>query len=203
MLKALRELVTRGFEVLAIVLMCAVAALAAVPQGWYMEGSRPTEYEAGVDAQVSHGAHPSAYLKARKTGIDGFGTLMQDFRAKEYAGKRVRFSAFVKSQDVESWAGLWMRVDKREGATPQVLAFDNMSTRPIKGTADWTNYAVVLDVSDDATGIFFGMMINGSGNVWMSDVKVETVGMDVPTTALAMGSSASRPDGPTNLNFEQ
>jgi hypothetical protein len=203
MFKAFRGVATRGLEVLALVLVCAVAALAAVPQGWYVAGSRPAEYEAGVDAQVSHGGHPSAYLKAKKAGIDGFGTLMQDFRAKGYVGKRVRFSAFVKSQDVESWAGLWMRVDKREGAAPQVLAFDNMSTRPIKGTADWTNYAVVLDVSDDATGIFFGMMINGSGNVWMSDVEVETVGMDVPTTALATGSSASRPDGPTNLNFEQ
>jgi hypothetical protein len=65
-------------------------------------------------------------LKAKKPAIEGFGTLMQDFRANEYVGKRVRFSAFVKSQDLESWAGLWMRVDQGEGATPQVLAFDNM-----------------------------------------------------------------------------
>jgi hypothetical protein len=66
-----------------------------------------------------------------------------------------------------------MRVDKGEGATPQVLAFDNMSTRAIQGTADWTKYAVVLDVPDGATGVFLGVMVNGSGSVWMSDVKVE------------------------------
>jgi hypothetical protein len=57
-------------------------------------------------------------VKAKKPAIDGFGTLMQDFRAKQYVGKRVRFSAFVKSENVEGWAGLWMRVDKGEGATP-------------------------------------------------------------------------------------
>jgi hypothetical protein len=84
-----------------------------------------------------------------------------------------------------------------------VLAFDNMPTRAIKGTTDWTNYAIVLDVPDGATGIFLGVMVNGSGSVWMSDVKVETVGMDVPTTALATATSASRPDGPANLAFEQ
>jgi len=42
----------------------------------------------------------------------GFGTLMQDFRADHYQGKRVRFSAFVKTEAAQDWAGLWMRVDK-------------------------------------------------------------------------------------------
>jgi hypothetical protein len=194
---------TAALKAAVLALAFSLTLWATVPRGWYMAGSKPMEYETGVDAQARHNGHPSAYLKAKKPAIEGFGTLMQDFRANEYVGKRVRFSAFVKSQDLESWAGLWMRVDQGEGATPQVLAFDNMSTRPIKGTADWTNYAVVLDVPDSATAIFFGVMVNGSGSVWISDLKVETVGMDVPTTALATGTAASRPDGPTNLNFEQ
>jgi len=37
----------------------------------------------------------------------------------------------------------------------------------------------------------------------MSDVKVETVGTDVPTTATTMATRATRPDRPVNLNFEQ
>jgi hypothetical protein len=93
----------------------------------------------------------------------------------------------VKSEGVKSWTGLWKRMDKDKGAP---LASDNMQDRPITGTADWKNCAVVLDVPDGATGIFFGMMIHGTGNVWMSDVKVETVGTDVPTTAMTMGAAA-------------
>src|SRR5450631_487339 len=42
----------------------------------------------------------------------GFGTLMQDFRADHYQGKRVRFSAFVKTEAAQDWAGQWKRVDK-------------------------------------------------------------------------------------------
>jgi len=91
-----------------------------------------------------------------------------------------------------------MRVDKGTGAAP--LAFDNMQNRPITGTVDRKNYAVVLDVPAGATGIFFGLMVDGSDSVWMSDVKVEAVGTDFPTTA--MGTAGPRPDGPTNLNFE-
>jgi hypothetical protein len=59
---------------------------------------------------------------------------MQSFDAKmmqNYLGKRVRFSAAVKTEDVQSWAGLWMRVDKGS----QTVEFDNMQDRPLKGTA--------------------------------------------------------------------
>jgi hypothetical protein len=190
-----------GFRVAAVVWICSLAVWATVPQGWYMAGSKPTDYETGVDKQQTHNGHPSAYLKAKKVEIEGFGTLMQDFRADRYVGKRLRFSASVKSEGLQNWAGLWMRVDQGKGAP---LAFDNMQDRPIRGTEDWGEYAVVLDVPEQATGIFLGVIVNGAGTVWMTDVKVEAVGTDVPTTATGMGTSAApRPDGPTNLNFDQ
>ena len=200
---AWRGCLTMGLKIAALGSVCSLAVWATVPQGWYMAGSKPSEYEAGVDRQITHDDHPSAYLRGRKPEIDGFGTLMQDFRAEQYVGKRVRFNAFVKSEGVQGWAGLWMRVDKGSGPSPQVLAFDNMQNRPIKGTEDWKSYAVVLDVPEGATGIFFGLMAHGAGSVWMSDLKVETVGPDVPTTAMSMATSATRPDTPMNLRFEQ
>jgi hypothetical protein len=36
---------------------------------------------------------------------------MQSFLPDHYAGKRVRFSGFVKAAAVQGWAGLWMRID--------------------------------------------------------------------------------------------
>jgi hypothetical protein len=131
---------------------------AAAPKGWFIAGSKPAEYESGLDAAAAHNDHPSAFVKARSESIDGFGTLMQDFRADPYAAKRIPFSAFVKTAGAQ-WAGLWLRIDK--GANP--LAFDNMQNRPIKGTSDWQKYNVVLDVPDDATGVFFGILLTGGG----------------------------------------
>ena len=176
---------------------CSLTLQAAAPTGWFLAGSKPASYDTGVDAQVSYNGHPCAYLKSKDSQIDGFGTLMQDFRAEHYLGKRVRFSAFVKTADVQAWAGLWMRIDKDS----QQLAFDNMQNRPIKGTKDWQRYDVVLDVPQSATGIFFGLLLGGTGQVWISNVKFEVVQPDIQTTG---GSIAPpMPDEPANLNFDK
>ena len=169
---------------------------AAVPFGWLLAGSNPDNYETGVDPQASYHGSPSAYLKAKQSTVEGFGTLMQDFSAGQYAGKRVRLRASIKAEEVADWAGLWMRVDKGSA----VLSFDNMVDRPIKGTTGWRNYEVVLDVPQDATGIAFGILLNESGSVWLNNVQFDGVGVDVPTTAKA---PARLPEGPTNLNFER
>jgi hypothetical protein len=143
--------------VLAAAFSCALSATA--PIGWYVAGSKPQEYEAGVDANATYQDHVSAYLKSKVTAVEGFGTLMQDFRADKYVGKRIRFRANVKTEDVKSWAGLWMRVDKQITS----LAFDNMHERPISGKTGWHEYAVVLNVARGATGISFGVLLTGPG----------------------------------------
>ncbi len=167
----------------------------AVPPGWLLAGSNPRNYETGLDPQASYHAFPSAYLKAKQSAVEGFGTLMQEFSAGQYAGKRVKLTGSVKTEEVGGWAGLWMRVNK--GST--VVSFDNMMDRPIKGTTTWQNYEVILDVPQDATGIAFGILLNKSGSVWLNSVKFESVGLDVPVTVKA---PAQLPEGPTNLNFE-
>jgi hypothetical protein len=56
-------------------------------------------------------------------------------------------------------------------------------------------------VPSDATGIFFGVVLNGSGNVMISGAKIETVGLEVPITAKPLPEQL-RPPAPTNLDFE-
>jgi hypothetical protein len=197
-----RSLFPSLLKVVAAISLSALTLCAAVPRGWYLSGSNSTDYESGID-QSQYEGRRVVYLKAAPA-TKGFGTLMQDFRADNYAGKRVRFSATLKAENVVDWAGLWMRVDKSSGSSssPRMVAFDNMQDRPVKGTEDWKNYQVVLDVPKDATGIAFGVLLNGSGNVLLSNVKVETVGLDVPLTSMAVATTQPRPDAPTNLDFE-
>jgi len=190
-----RFVLMTGIKSLAVISALSLMLYAAVPQGWYLAGSKPAEYESGVDKQVQYNDHPSAYLRSKATVSDGFGTLMQNFSADQYAGKRLRLTAFVRSEGVENWAGLWMRVDKGKDS----VAFDNMQDRPIKGSNAWREYSVVLDVPQNATGIFFGILLSGSGQVWVNSIKLESVGPEVATT----GSGATQHrDHPTNLDFE-
>jgi hypothetical protein len=165
------------------------------PTGWFMAGSKPGNYDAGVDRALVNNGQPSAFLRSTVSNTEGFGTLMQSISATDYVGKRIRLRAWVKSQDVADWAGVWMRVDKEQ----TVVAFDNMQNRSIKGTQSWSMYDVVLDVPQDATGISFGVLLTGTGEVWINDLSFESVGNDVPVTA----SSAQRANHPVNLKFTE
>lgn len=186
-----------GKTLLRVTTVCVVSVLvlnADVPRGWRLAGTKPAEYEAGVDPEQAFQGHASAFLKSKRPSVDGFGTLMQGVNAEQYKGNKVRLSGLVKSEEVTGWAGLWMRVDK---GTEQ-LAFDNMQKRPISGTTGWQRYYVELDVPKDATGIAFGILLSGPGQVWLSSTKFEIVGLDVPATS---ASEKNLPNKPVNSEF--
>ena len=179
-----------------------VVSKTSPPAGWILAGSNPGDYSAAVDAAVKHSGAGSGSLRSNAADETEyrFGTLMQQSAPGAYRGKRVRMSAFIKATDVTAWAGLWMRVDgpSRNGSSPP-LAFDNMVDRPIKGTSDWTRYAIVLDVDAKATNLAYGVLLAGGGAVWLDDVSFEVVDARVPTT----GTAAEEPRrSPINLGFE-
>ncbi len=177
-----------------VLVTCVLVVHATVPRGWFLAGSKPAEFEAGVDASQAFQGHTSAYLKSKETSVDEFGTLMQSINAEQYKGKRVRLSGMVKSEEVLGWAGLWMRVD--QGTS--MLAFDNMQDRAIKGTTGWKRYDVVLDVPKEATGVSFGILLAGTGEVWLNSTKFDVVEAETPVTK---SHDVMIPDKPVNLEF--
>jgi hypothetical protein len=139
----------------------------------------------------------SGYIKSKVSEVAGFGTLMQMFKANNYRNKRMRLSAMTKSEGIDHWAGLWMRVDGPERG--KYLAFDNMQNRPIKGTTDWQKYMVVLDIPQESVHIAFGILLDGKGQIWFSNIEFEEVGTDVPVTS--SDKNGEYPDKPENLDF--
>jgi len=166
-------------------------------KNWFMAGSDPRDYELGIDTNVTRNGKNSGYIKANVAEPRGFGTMMQMFKANDYLNKRMRFSAYVKSEEIEAWAGLWMRIDGQHGS----LGFDNMQNRPIKGTTDWQKYEVVLDVPPESVNIAFGILLEGKGQAWLSGVQFEEVGVEVPTTSPE--GHEEFPDKPRNLDFAE
>lgn len=167
-------------------------------KSWFLAGSDRQDYELGIDANVAHNGKNSGYLKAKVAEPRGFGTMMQTFQANDFLNKRMRFSAFVKSEGIEAWAGLWMRVD---GPHQGSLAFDNMQHRPIKGTTNWQKYEVVLDVPGESVAIALGLLLEGKGQAWISEVQFEEVGAEVLTTDHA--AYKDLPEKPGNLDFAE
>jgi hypothetical protein len=174
--------------------------LPAALTGWFVAGSHPDHYEVGV-GEPEDPARRVASFRSKPQPL-GFGTLMQMFQAGSYRSTRQMLTARIRSADVEEWAGLWMRVDGEHGA---LLSFDNMQTRPITGTTDWTEYRVVLDVPADAVHVALGVLMEGAGAVWIDGVQLREVGEDVPTTGAGARSRTDPgheyPAGPVNLDF--
>jgi hypothetical protein len=165
------------------------------PKGWSKTGSDPGDYDVGLDKNELFRDKNAYFIKARQSPR-GFATLMQMIKADAFRGKRVRLTGNAKSEQVEEWAGFWMRVD---GPKAEQRGFDNMQDRPIKGTTGWTKYQVVLDVPDDSVHIAFGLLLGGPGQVWMADLQFEVVSSSVPTTDLV----TVYPDKPVNLTFDE
>lgn len=169
-----------------------------IPPGWIKAGSAPNAYYMGVDDKVKHDGARSGFIASKTDHVDGFGTLMQMIASKEYSGKRLCLSGWIKTENATGWASMWMRVDgAKEGET---LAFDNMQDRPVKGTTDWKSAKIVLDVPKEARVIAFGLMLIGGGKVWGD-------GFDLKVVSLSEAQTGSTEPGlniqPSNLNFDK
>ena len=183
--------------ILALLITFGSMAVAgdSLPEGW-MAGN-PKDYDIGVDSGAGHGDGVAAYIKSKTETPENFGTIVQSFSAEKYLGKRVRMSAFVKADKIEEWAGLWMRVDGT-GKEEMALSFDNMQSRPIKGTLDWKKYEIVLDIPGNSKNITFGILLSGPGQAWLDDFNFEVVTEEVPVTGQTQNKP---PQEPKSLDF--
>lgn len=166
-----------------------------IPDGWFKAGSDPDKYEMGLDDEVFNNGQNSAFIRSTANKIKGFGTLMQTCSANDYLGKKVKMTGYLKSENVEGWAGLWLRVDGTGRA--ESLSFDNMQDRPIKGTSDWTKCEIILNVPDNSSTLNFGALLSGTGKIWFDNITFEEASADTKTT-----SKAKRLDRPTNTSFD-
>lgn len=168
------------------------------PKGWHKNGSANDLYEVGVDANNAWGGMPSAYAMSTGAVKGKFGGMMQTIAADAFSGQRVRLNGWIKTEDAPEGGNLWMRVDGKEAN--KMLAFDNMKDRAPKGTSDWKEYSIVLDVPPESARVNYGFFVSGSGKMWVNGVTITPVGADVPVTDMQK-SQPPLPTAPTNLGF--
>lgn len=177
------------------------AAANEVPEGWVVAGTAPQDYQVSVLPEKREGNNVVLLESVANADPSKFGTLSQYCSADQYLGKRVRMTGYLKSENVKNWAGMWFRVDDSKQKDVS-LSFDNMSDRPIKNTTDWKKYEIVLDVPQEAGAMAFGVLLGGSGKVWISGISFEVVDQSVPTTNMVK-ERAALPQGPVNLDFAE
>jgi len=169
--------------------------LEPLPAAWQITGSRAREYEMGLLPGISYQGNRVAELRLRSAVSEpsGFGAVMQSITATRYLNRRVRFCAVARTCEVSDWAGLWLRIDGPNGT----LIIDNMEDRPLRGTTDWAEASIVLDVPEQATKLHFGALLSGAGAMNLTRPRFDEVEETVPVTA----TFAVLPDEPQALDF--
>lgn len=174
------------------------------PADW---GGSTRGYEFSRDSETKRSGQASARLtQIGDLAEKKFGTIIQAIDARRFSGRRIRYTGYMKTDDVRNHAALWLRVDSRARGT---VAFDNMRQRPISGTNDWQQYEIVLDVPSDGALIVFGALLWGEGTIWVDDLVLETVTAEVELTAQEMRPTKQKiaiparlSQVPKNLSFE-
>lgn len=145
----------------------------SAPQGLYRVGV--DEYIGPPAASAGRDSSPrgSLHITYRGGAGDGFGNAMQQLNAEPYRGKRITLTGWLRAKDVlqapTAGVAMWMRIDGADGS----MTLDNMGSRMLRGTTDWTSVAITLDVPSDAMGITLGIMLIGqSGEGWADDLEL-------------------------------
>jgi hypothetical protein len=161
---------------------------------WFLSGGARAEYSLEQVASPVHGGAKALALKPTASSPHGYGVAMQAFDAKPWRGKRVRVAAFIKTSQVTARGDFWARAQGND--SPDDGPGLSSASVALPPTADWVRFELVFEVPEDALDVQLGAGIQGPGQLWIDDVKVEAVSRSVPL-------APALPKVPVNPSFEE
>jgi len=140
------------------------------PGGW--SGGPPGTIFA--ETKIVHGGRGAARIERTAASANEFSSITKSIPI-DFSGSTIELRGYLRTEDVSGFAGLWMRED---GDTP-TLAFDNMGNRQLKGTTDWASYSIKLPLVAEASKLFIGVLVLGTGKAWADDLELLVDGKPV------------------------
>ena len=144
-----------------------------LPDKWFQWGFG---YKLKVDTITKHSGKNSILIEPIwQKSPNSFGCVAYSIPSK-YEGKEIELRAQMKLDKVaDGTIGLMIRVDGPSGN----LGFENMQSKNIQGTKDWTQFEVRIPFPEDAKTIFIGAILSGSGRLWVDDFQLLLDGIDI------------------------
>jgi len=159
------------------------------PEGWKLNfsDSQAKDFITKVDSLVS-------YKGRYSVSIERFGkkeqyAAIEYIIPKSFIGKKIELRGYLKTQNVKTACGIWLRLDGEAGAN---LGFENMLQQGINGTNDWKQYNIQLPYSSEVKSIHFGGLLEGDGKVWFDNFELFIDGKRFEKAMLAKVYKATR-----------
>ena len=128
-----------------------------------------------------HGGTASAYIKSTSnlTSDSDTASLEQWFDPSQFRNQRIRVSGYMRSNNISK--NVLLRVVAKSG-NARAANLAEIPTGTVRGRQTWQEYSLVVDVPRDSLYISVSMSLEGEGEVWFDDLKVEIVDKSVPLT---------------------
>lgn len=141
---------------------------AARPMMWMTGGNG---FTVSLDTTAPQSGRYSLRIQANGAyAPSAFGIATQSIPTTTVAGRTVRFSGYVRTENVQNgYAGLWLRGDGTSGRT---ITLDNMSKTGPRGSTPWTKYEIAMLMDSATSSISFGAILPGDGTAWFDSLSL-------------------------------
>ena len=85
-----------------------------------------------------------------------------------FSGETLELRGWLRTDRVTGFAGLWLRQDGRSGS----VQFDNMQSRNLRGSTEWTEYRISLPLDGRARTVVLGAILVGEGTAWVDNLEL-------------------------------
>ncbi|HLO96560.1 MAG TPA: hypothetical protein VK195_19800 [Burkholderiaceae bacterium] len=184
----------------ALALTASGADTIRIPEDWMANASYAwpggKTHEAGVAPETEISGRRALTVRALgEPQANDIGSISQYLQG--YAGRRLRFTAQVKTEGVDVWGGLvvsssYMPLPYLPGSPD----YDRQPPLGATGCPEWCEVSVVADIANAASGTSLGvahvgLALMGKGQVWARKLRVEAVGTDVPLSTEVFAPKAA------------
>lgn len=144
-----------------------------LPDRWFQWGSG---YELKVDTVTKFKGRTSVLIvPTGEKAAGSFGCIATAIPSR-YKANEIELRAYMKLNEVKGGpVGLMIRVDGSSG----ILGFENMQSKNIQGTKDWTLFSVKIPFPENAKTIYIGALLSGNGELWVDDFQLLLDGKDI------------------------
>jgi len=144
-------------------------------KGWIRVGSFHNDYVVGASTEAARTGSAGCLIECA-AGIGQHSmSLHQYVSAVPYRGQRIRISAWLRGSGMDGWAALWVEPYGPPPDLAQSSAYYDLYDAPVRGGATWCQQAIELAVGPQQEAIYFGIVVFGTGTLWIDDILIELV----------------------------
>jgi hypothetical protein len=164
------------FLSMGMLLLKANVSAQILPKAWTKSGTWAGSYTMEIKANEGLNESKAIVLESVGKDIYGSGAVIQTINARNYLGKRVKLSAFIRTENVKDFACLILSPQNKMDDFWN-NSFNNSEDKKtfLQGNHAFKKIESYLNVSDNAGNLVIGAMIKGEGKIWIDNINLEII----------------------------